>query len=49
MSLSTYQLWTDFTHCSGVSFVDFEQVNGGWECLLRVIFVIYYAMKFACL
>ena len=22
--------WTDFTHCSSVSIVDFEQVNAGW-------------------
>ena len=24
-------LLTDFTHRSGVSIVDFEQVNAGWE------------------
>ena len=24
------QLWTDFTHCSYVSIVDFEQVAAGW-------------------
>ena len=23
----------DFTHCSGVSIVDFEQVNNGWVFL----------------
>ena len=27
------QLWTDFTHCSGISIVASEQVNGG--CLLN--------------
>ena len=26
---------TDFTHCSGVSIVDFEQVNTGWNLLLH--------------
>ena len=24
-------LWLDFAHCSGVSIVDFDQVNAGWE------------------
>ena len=24
------KLWTDFTRCSGVSVIDFEQVNAGW-------------------
>ena len=24
-------LWIDFTHCYGVSILDFEQVNTGWE------------------
>ena len=23
-------LWVTFTHCSGVSIVDFEQANAGW-------------------
>ena len=23
------QVWTDFTYCSGISIVDFEQVNSG--------------------
>ena len=25
------ELWTDFTHCCGVSIVDFEQVTDGWD------------------
>ena len=25
-----FWLWTDFTHCSGVSIVDFEQVHADW-------------------
>ena len=25
-----YYLWTDFTHCSGDSIVDFEQANADW-------------------
>ena len=25
-------IWADFTHCSGVSIVDFEQVNVAWVC-----------------
>ena len=25
-------LWTYFTPCSSVSFVDFEQINADWEC-----------------
>ena len=24
-------LWTDFTHCSGVSIVDFQQASAGWD------------------
>ena len=28
--VSLLLLWTDFTHCSGVSIVDHEQVNGSW-------------------
>ena len=24
-------LWTDFIHCFGVSNIDFEQVNAGWD------------------
>ena len=24
------QLWTDFTHCSGLSTIGFEQVNTSW-------------------
>ena len=28
--LSLLLLWTGFTHFSGVSIVDFEQVNAGW-------------------
>ena len=27
-------LWTDFTHCSSFSIVDFEQANAGWVWLL---------------
>ena len=23
--------WTDFTHCSGISSVDFEQLNVDWD------------------
>ena len=26
-------LWTDFTHHSDVSIIDFEQVNVGWKSL----------------
>ena len=26
-----YKLWTDFTHCSGVSIVEFEQGNADWN------------------
>ena len=26
-----YYLWTDLTHCSGVSIVDRKQVNSGWD------------------
>ena len=29
------ELWTDFTHCCGVSIVDFEQVNAGWTASLK--------------
>ena len=29
--------WTDFTHVSGVSTVDFEQVNAGWVSLAPVV------------
>ena len=25
-----FWLWTDFTHCSGVSIVDFQQVHADW-------------------
>ena len=34
-----YELWADFTHCSGVSIVDFEQVNpdvGAEKCMAKV-------------
>ena len=35
MSLKSFwfpcYFWTDFTYCSGVSIVDFEQVNVSWE------------------
>ena len=31
------QLWTDFTHCSGVSIVDFEQINAGWVVVKRLL------------
>ena len=27
-------IWTDFTHCTGVSVVDFEQVNDGWVWII---------------
>ena len=33
------QLLTDFTHCSTVSIVDFEQVNTSWEGLLKVFMI----------
>ena len=39
--------WTCFTHCVGVSFVEFEQVNAGW-----VVFDIlsgFSIVKMACL
>ena len=29
-------LWTDFTHCSGVSIVDLEQVNAAWVVLVSL-------------
>ena len=32
VSFVFFKLRTDFTHCSAVSIVDFEQVNVGWEC-----------------
>ena len=48
-------LWTDFTHCSGVSIVGFEQVNAGWvddsfKILIRVfnwrkIFECHWSFK----
>ena len=28
------EFWTDFTHCSSVSIISFDYVNGGWDCLL---------------
>ena len=28
------KFWTDFIHCFCVFIVDFEQINGGWKCLL---------------
>ena len=28
-------IWTDFTHFTGVSVVDFEQVNDGWVWIIR--------------
>ena len=31
------KLWTDFIHCSGVSIVDFEQVNTRWVCIFRYL------------
>ena len=39
------QLWPDFTHCSGVSIVDFKQVNTGWiiwqkRLLSRIDFLV---------
>ena len=30
LTIKTPELWTDFTHCSGVFIVDFEQVNTSW-------------------
>ena len=27
------QTWTDFTHSSGVTIIDFEQVNASWDCM----------------
>ena len=36
-------LLTDDTHCHGVSIVDFEQINFGWETNERVnIFLKYF-------
>ena len=29
--MSLLLTWADFTHCSGVFIVDFEQVNAAWE------------------
>ena len=29
--LSLLKLWTDFTHFSGASIFNFEQINTGWE------------------
>ena len=31
------QLWTNFTHCSGVSIADFEKVNLGWVEAFRAV------------
>ena len=31
------KLWTYFIHCSGVSIVDFEQVNTRWVCIFRYL------------
>ena len=36
-----FYLWTHFTHCSGVSIVNFEQVNADWEA---VYFVLVHGM-----
>ena len=35
----------DFTHCSDIAIVDFEQVNAGWECTLLVLFSFYFQEK----
>ena len=29
------EIWTDFTHCSGVSIAEFELVKAGWEEALK--------------
>ena len=29
------QLWADVAYCSGISIVDFEQVNAEWDYVLR--------------
>ena len=29
------ELWTDFTRCSSVSIVNFEQVNASWDLFTR--------------
>ena len=34
--VSLYKLCTNFTRCSGVSIVDFEQVNAGWVSFLKI-------------
>ena len=33
--------WLDFTHCFGVSIVELEQANAGWEYCLKPIVNIY--------
>ena len=38
-------LWTDFTYCSGVSFIDFEQVKVGYSCLLEVFYFFASCLK----
>ena len=35
-------IWTDFTNCSRVSIVDFEQVNVGWVVKLAMWENIYF-------
>ena len=34
------KLWTDFMPCSGVSIVDFEQVNTRWVCIFKYLATI---------
>ena len=38
-----YWLWTNFTHCSGVSIIDFEQVNASW--VFRFIYILSRIVK----
>ena len=39
--VSLLLIWTYFTHCSGVSIVDFEQVSAGWEYIYGVYLPVY--------
>ena len=46
------KLWVDFTNCSAVSFVDFEQINASWLealfCWLYKTFCRFYGVNYVC-